>query len=140
MQNDLGKAYQQQGELAKAELAYRKAIEWYPAVWAEPVVRLSEVYWAQGESERAMSLLKDALSSTDMGHEARFGLARQIAIFADKRGDMQLAYCCARFALLEASLAGYNYAPESWRKHLRQIIDRLEPEIKPDLRCEFQLP
>jgi tetratricopeptide (TPR) repeat protein len=108
------------GQTASAERNYQNAIDAYPILRADIIIRLSEVIYAENPIDSIRLLLRYFVDANDP--KAIFDLSRHLGLIWEDLHDLDKAYCAYSKAFQQASSLDENLAPAEWR---RDLVDRI---------------
>lgn len=115
MFHTLGKHFEQMELKQKALWAYRHAIDWYPTVWADPVLAAARILAENGQRDEAENLVLRNFNSAELPWSI-FNLGKQLGIYLEEDGDMRGAYCAYLMAQRAGEDSPIHLVPDSLRR------------------------
>lgn len=124
----LGEHYEQAGASEQALSAYDSAAQWYPVVWAAPLIGKARLLWKQGEEPAAIEYLVDGVShSSDV--TATFYLWRELGNYWQQQGSETDASCAYRKALEIVDQVPSQNAGAGERERLQAQLKSLDTVV-----------
>ena len=126
---NLGKKYEQMNIGEHSLWAYENAIDWYPVIWAYPVLGMARIKEQMGLHEEAINLLINKVQIAEYPWTI-FHLIKQLGVYLEMDGKWTDAYCAYVLAQQAAKLSPLNQVPDRPRNELDNGLVLLEKEHK----------
>lgn len=125
MFHNLGKHFEQLGSSQKALWAYKHAIDWYPTVWADPILAAARIMTGTGQRNQAVSLVLQNFNRAELPWSI-FHLGRQLGKYLEEDEDILEAYCAYLVAQRAGEKSPLNHVPDNLRREVKARLLFLE--------------
>ena len=127
--NGLANYYLKTGNLNRAAYYFQKAVDWHPALWAEPVIQLASIYESKGSWLQAEQTLLVATQHAK-DHWNLYRVLKSLAAFWLSQNETEAAYCAYYFAVQSGTNSPSKQVSEQDLQSTKDQLGQLQHTVK----------